>query len=148
RMSATAAGNTGGEMKPLAAPKMGDFAVAGFGLTLAVLLVGGVLGYVNTLRLADNERWVAHTHEVIGELADLLSTLKDAEPAAMKIVRNDTGKARMDDLRERVAAMRHSEEELLQRRAVESMASFRTTVVSILLPAVIGVVLLIVVFYL
>jgi PAS domain S-box-containing protein len=161
---------------------------------------------------------VAHTHEVIGELEALLSTLKDAEtgqrgylltedktylqpyedalqkvharfdrlrkltsdnsdqqgrldvlgpkiddrldelrqtvalvkngdrPAALKIVRGDTGKAMMDDLRERVAVMRRAEEELLRRRADESRASFRTTVVSILLPAVIGVVLVCVVF--
>jgi PAS domain S-box-containing protein len=196
-----------------------DFAVIGFGLTLAVLLVGGVLGFVSARRLSDNEQMVAHTHEVIGELEALLSTLKDAEtgqrgylltedakylqpyedalkrlqatvahlnelvhnpdqqarlaeletnitprleelrqtvalvkqgdrPAAMKIVRSDTGKAMMDDLRERVAAMRQEEDRLLRQRADESKASFRTTVVSILLSAVIGVVLVSVVFYL
>ena len=54
-------------------------AAVGFGLTLAVLLVGGVLGIDAVSRLADSERVVAHTHELIGELETLLSTLPDAE---------------------------------------------------------------------
>jgi PAS domain S-box-containing protein len=194
--------------------------VIGFGLALAVLVVGAVLGIVNAGRLAENERLVAHTHEVIGELEALLSTLKDAEtgqrgylltenekylqpyddalkrvqaivthlkeltsdnaeqqarlgvletkipvrvdelrqtvaltkggdrPAAMKIIRSDTGKAMMDDLRDRIAVMRQAEGELLRRRAEESETSSRTTVVLILLPAVIGIVLVCIVFYL
>ncbi len=197
-----------------------DVGVIGFGLTLAVLLIGGVLGVVNAWRLAENERSVAHTQEVMRELEALLSTLKDAETgqrgylltendkylqpyeeamrrvdavvahlkelmsdnadqqarlagieqkittrldelrrtvallkggdrtAAMKIVHSDTGKAMMDDVRERVAVMRQAEEQLLRHRAAESEASFRTTVVSILLPAIIGVVLVCIVFYL
>ena len=51
----------------------------GFGLTVTVLLVGGFFGYTNVVRLAENERLVAHTHRVIGDLEALLSTLKDAE---------------------------------------------------------------------
>jgi PAS domain S-box-containing protein len=191
-----------------------DAAVIGFGLTLAGLVVGGVLGTANVRQLTRNERQVARTHEVIGELESLPSTLKDAEtgqrgylltgdekylqpyeealrrvqataahlgvltsdnleqqarlallgpkiaakldelgqtialvkegdrPAAMKIVRGDSGRAMMDDLRERVALMRQAEEKLLRRRAEESEASSRTTTLSVLLPAVIGVVLL------
>jgi PAS domain S-box-containing protein len=194
--------------------------IIGFGLAVAVLVVGAVLGIVNAGRLAENERLVAHTHEVIAELEALLSTLKDAEtgqrgylltedenylqpyddalkrvqtivthlkeltsdnaeqqarlgvletkipvrvdelrqtvaltkggdrPAAMKIVRSDSGKAMMDDLRERVAVMRQAEEELLRRRAEESEMSSRSTVLSILLPAVISIVLVCIVFYL
>ena len=53
--------------------------VIGFGLTLAAIVVGGWVGYVNIGRLADHSQWVAHTHEVIGALEALLSTLKDAE---------------------------------------------------------------------
>jgi PAS domain S-box-containing protein len=200
--------------------RLSDAAVIGFALTLAVLAIGGVLGVVNVRRLAANERMVAHTHEVLGELESLLSTLKDAEtgqrgyllaedvkylqpydnalrrleatagrlkeltcdnadqqarlaalgpkmalkldelkrtvalmkagdrPAAMKIVRSDMGQTLMDDLRDAVAAMRQEEEALLGRRAAESEARFRTTVLSVLLPAVIGVVLLGFVFYL
>jgi PAS domain S-box-containing protein len=197
-----------------------DLAVIGFGLLLAVLVSGGVLGYVNVRLLSKNEQLVAHTHKVIGELEALLSTLADAEtgqrgylltedekylqpyddalkrvdaaianlkeltsdnpdqqarlavleqkvavrleelkrtvalmkarnrPAAMEIVRTDTGKAMMDDLRERVAVMREAEEDLLHKHAAESEASSRTTVYSLLLTAVIGVVLVSGLFYL
>ena len=48
-------------------------------LTLAVLLVGGVLGSFNARRLDDNRRLVSHTHEVVQSLETLLSALKDAE---------------------------------------------------------------------
>ena len=51
----------------------------GYALTLAVLAVGGGLGYTNARQLADDDRKVAHTHEVIESLEALLSTLKDAE---------------------------------------------------------------------
>src|SRR5688572_15779351 len=48
-------------------------------LTLAVLLIGGVLGSFNARRLDSNRRLVNHTHEVVQSLETLLSTLKDAE---------------------------------------------------------------------
>ncbi|HEV8199858.1 MAG TPA: CHASE3 domain-containing protein [Candidatus Polarisedimenticolia bacterium] len=57
-----------------------DVAISvGFGLTLAVLLVGGFIEYSNLEHLAESERLVAHTHRVIEDLEALLSTLKDAE---------------------------------------------------------------------
>lgn len=56
-----------------------DATVSGFALTFAFLLVGGVLGFANVRRLASNNRWVAHTHEVIGQAEILMSTVKDAE---------------------------------------------------------------------
>jgi PAS domain S-box-containing protein len=201
-------------------PNLPNGVVLGFGVLLAVLAAGGVLGYVNVQRLAENERLVAQTHEVIAELEALLSTLKDAEtgqrgylltedekylqpyeealnrvqtivghvkeltsdnpdqqarfaviekkiparidelrqtidltkrgdrPAAMKIVRTDAGKAKMDDLREGVAVMRRAEEDLLRQRDAQSQASFRVTAVSIVLSVVIGAVLVCLVFYL
>jgi CHASE3 domain sensor protein len=216
--AANSARHDRGRVMPPPAPRLRDLSVAGFALTLAVLVIGGGLGLVSARRLAENERRVAHTHEVIGELDGLLSTLKDAETgqrgylltedakylqpyedalrrvqarldhlgeltsdnrlqqdrlaelgpkvaarldelkqtvalvkkgdraAAMKIVRTDVGKAMMDDLRERVAIMRQTEEDLLRRRAAESEASSRVTAVSILLPTLIGVVLVAVVF--
>jgi PAS domain S-box-containing protein len=209
-----------GKKKPVSPHKLRDAAVIGFGLTLAVLVVGGVLGYTNARRLDDNSRWVAHTHEVIGALETLLSTLKDAEtgqrgyllaeeekylepyddalkrvqskvshlkqltfdnpdqqarlavlnkkidvrmdelaqtvalmkkgdrPAALMIVRSGTGKAHMDELRQEIAIMQQAEHDLLRKRADESATSYRTTVLSILLPAIIGFVLVGVVFYL
>src|SRR5262249_1731275 len=56
-----------------------DLTALGFGLTLAALVFGGMLGYWNVRRLARNDEWVAHTDEVVGQLEGLLSMLKDAE---------------------------------------------------------------------
>lgn len=56
-----------------------DLVVVGFALTLGLLVVDGFLGYLNIKRVAENEGAVAHSHQVIGELEGLLSTLKDAE---------------------------------------------------------------------
>ncbi len=42
-------------------PKLRDAAVIGFGLTLALLLVGGMLGFINAGRLAYHNQRVAHT---------------------------------------------------------------------------------------
>jgi methyl-accepting chemotaxis protein len=43
------------------------------------LIIIAVISYRNTYHLIDNDAWVAHTHQVRSELADLLSQLKDAE---------------------------------------------------------------------
>lgn len=197
-----------------------DVAVLGFGLTLAVLLVGAMLGFVELRRLSEKEREVAHTHEVMGQLETVLSTLTDAETrqrgyllvqdekylqpyeaalhrvaatvaqlealtsdnpeqqvhlagleqkvggkldelkrtvalvkagdrsAALRIVHSDEGKALMDEVRHAVSVMRQTEEGLLRRRAHESERSFRAAVLSVVLPALIGAVLLGLVFYL
>ncbi|MCC9604997.1 PAS domain S-box protein [Blastopirellula sp. JC733] len=50
-----------------------------FGIALAILLAGAILGYVNTVRLIDNHRRVFATQQVIAELEGLLSLVKDAE---------------------------------------------------------------------
>ncbi len=39
----------------------------------------GFSGYRSTAHLIENDRWVTHTHEVRTKLADLISSLKDAE---------------------------------------------------------------------
>jgi CHASE3 domain sensor protein len=67
------------QKKPLPPYKLWDATVIGFGLAVAVLIVGGMLGYVSAGRLAHDKQWVAHTHEVNGALDILLSTFKDAE---------------------------------------------------------------------
>jgi PAS domain S-box-containing protein len=197
-----------------------DVTAIAFGLTLAVLLVGGVLGAVNVRRLAVENRMVARTHEVIEELAVLLSTLKDAETgqrgylladdekylqpyldavgrvqgelarlqeltsdnpdqrahldalrrkvatrleelhqtvalmrkgdrlAALKVVRSNTGKALMDDVRQAVAAMERAEQDRLRQRAREAEAGVLSTILSILLTTMVGIVLVGAVFYL
>ena len=52
---------------------------AGIGMALALLILNAATSYRNTLKLVENERWVAHTHQVLTELEATLSTLKDAE---------------------------------------------------------------------
>lgn len=51
----------------------------GIALTLLLVIFNAALSYRNTLKVVENERSVAHTHEVISELEKTLSTLKDAE---------------------------------------------------------------------
>ncbi len=46
---------------------------------LAGLILNAVVSYRATLRLIENERWVSHTHEVLGELATVLNAVTDAE---------------------------------------------------------------------
>src|SRR4030095_5519618 len=53
--------------------------MAGDGLGLAILLINALVSYRATRRLIDNERLVGHTHEVISELDDVMSTMDDAE---------------------------------------------------------------------
>jgi CHASE3 domain sensor protein len=47
--------------------------LAGFGLAALTLVVIAVVSYRNSTRLIEDDAWVAHTHQVRGELVDLLS---------------------------------------------------------------------------
>ncbi len=58
---------------------VGAGARIGFGLAILALLVGGWLSYDNLERIRRNDRLVIHTHEVLDELRDALSTLASAE---------------------------------------------------------------------
>jgi methyl-accepting chemotaxis protein len=58
---------------------VGKRLVAGFGTATLTLVLIICFAYRNTTQLIENEGWVAHTHQVRSELADLLSELKDAE---------------------------------------------------------------------
>ena len=58
---------------------VGKKLVAGFGLAALTLAVIAVVSYRNAYGLIDNDAWVAHSHQVRIEFADLLSDLKDAE---------------------------------------------------------------------
>ena len=53
--------------------------VAGFGLSALTLMLVAAIAYRNADLLIENDAWVAHSHQVRIELADLLSELKDAE---------------------------------------------------------------------
>src|SRR4051794_10004263 len=51
----------------------------GYVLVLATLVADGVVTYFNLGTVAESNRWIDHTREVIIELERALSTLKDAE---------------------------------------------------------------------
>jgi len=53
--------------------------LAGFGLATLTLTVIVSVSYRNANRLIADDAWVVHTHQVRGDLADLLSELTDAE---------------------------------------------------------------------
>jgi PAS domain S-box-containing protein len=50
-----------------------------FGIALAVLIGGALIGYLNAQRLIANERLAAHSDDAIVDLTRLLSTLRDTE---------------------------------------------------------------------
>jgi methyl-accepting chemotaxis protein len=58
---------------------VGKRLAAGFGLAALTLLAIATVSYRNANLLIETERWVAHTHQVRTEFADLLSEIKDAE---------------------------------------------------------------------
>jgi methyl-accepting chemotaxis protein len=51
----------------------------GFGITLAVFLVVGIVAYRSVTQQTEAADWVAHTREVQNQLTQLLSNLQDAE---------------------------------------------------------------------
>jgi methyl-accepting chemotaxis protein len=51
----------------------------GFGLTLAIFLLVGVVAYRSVTQQTEAADWVAHTREVQNQLTQLLSNLQDAE---------------------------------------------------------------------
>ncbi len=72
--------------------KIGTKIGAGFALGLTILGALGVVSYRATSSLIDNSRWQTHTYEVLGNLDDLTSQLKDAETAQSSYV--STGEKR------------------------------------------------------
>src|SRR6478736_164133 len=51
----------------------------GFAIAVLTLILIGISGYRSIAHLIENDRWVSHTHEVRTNLADLISSFKDAE---------------------------------------------------------------------
>ncbi|MBA3651719.1 MAG: CHASE3 domain-containing protein [Chthoniobacterales bacterium] len=58
---------------------VGKGATLGFLLAIVALLVSGGLSFHNIRRIARNERLVVHTHEVLDELRETLTSLAEAE---------------------------------------------------------------------
>src|ERR1019366_4310526 len=59
--------------------KIGTKIGGGFALALAALLIIGVVSYRSTTALVEAAAMVDHTHLVLENLEQLLSTMKDAE---------------------------------------------------------------------
>lgn len=53
-----------------------------FLLLIAVLLLGTLLSYRATIRIAESERWVSHTYEVMGAVDSVIVTLQRTQSAA------------------------------------------------------------------
>ena len=67
----------------------GKWHMIGFGLIMALLVVNSGIAYRNTRQLHTDAFWVAHTHEVLESLEDLLSAVRDAETGRRRLL---TGK--------------------------------------------------------
>jgi methyl-accepting chemotaxis protein len=52
---------------------------SGFGLALVILMVIGAVSYTSTAKFMDTAGWVAHTYEVLDNLAGFMAAMKDAE---------------------------------------------------------------------
>jgi methyl-accepting chemotaxis protein len=52
---------------------------SGFALALVMLAMVGAVSYDSTTKLIESAGWVQHTHEVLNELDEVLSGMKDAE---------------------------------------------------------------------
>jgi methyl-accepting chemotaxis protein len=77
----------------------------GFGVTLALLVLVGLLTYRSTAQLVENAEAVAHTHRLLDTLERLLSLLKDAETGQRGYIITDKPRY----LKPYQAALRHLE---------------------------------------
>lgn len=58
---------------------IGKKLLLGFGLGLLMLLIIGTISFWSLVTLVDNTFWVTHTHEVLEDLENILSLMKDME---------------------------------------------------------------------
>jgi signal transduction histidine kinase len=59
-----------------------------FGILVALLVTNAVLSYKSTQRIIKNEDWVSHTYEVLADIEEMFSTVKDAQRGARGYVLN------------------------------------------------------------
>jgi PAS domain S-box-containing protein len=53
--------------------------ILGFTVAIILFVINAVVSYSNIVALSENDRWVSHTYQVLGELEGLMSTVKDVE---------------------------------------------------------------------
>lgn len=58
---------------------VGSKIAAGFGIAVLIFVIVGITSWRNVQKQTEDAGWVAHTHEVIATLAQILSSLQDAE---------------------------------------------------------------------
>ena len=58
---------------------VGTKIASGFAATLAIFVVVGIVSWQNVDQTTEDAAWVAHTHRVLSELAQLMSSLQDVE---------------------------------------------------------------------
>ena len=115
----------------------------GFGLTLAIFLVVGVVAYRSVTQQTEAADWVAHTREVQNQLTQLLSNLQDAETGQRGYVITGVesylepyanGSARVDENRKSVARLvsdnsrQEARAEALAPLIVEKLAELQQTI--------------------
>src|ERR1700722_14648556 len=59
--------------------KMKRTLIAAFAAALAMWVFNGWVSYRSVDTLSEHDHWVAHTHEVLAQLSEALSTIQDAE---------------------------------------------------------------------
>lgn len=94
-----------------------------FGLTLAVLVGGALMGYLNARRLVANERRVAHADNAIVDLTRLYSAVRDAERSQRGYLLTDSEthleryRAATESIRSEIAALTREVGTSAQQRA-------------------------------
>jgi methyl-accepting chemotaxis protein len=103
---------------------------AGFGITLAILVIVGAVSYRSVTKQTEAAAWVAHTREVQNQLTELLASLQDAETGqrGYVITGNDSylapytdGTARAEQIRRHLAQL--VEDNGRQQARVDTLAS-------------------------
>jgi methyl-accepting chemotaxis protein len=58
---------------------VGTKIASGFGVTLVIFVIVGLVSWRNVEKTTEDAEWVSHTHEVLASLSDVLGSLQDAE---------------------------------------------------------------------
>jgi methyl-accepting chemotaxis protein len=61
---------------------VGTKMAAGFGMTLVIFVIVGVVSYQSAARLVETSEWTHHTYEAVAKLAQLQTTIKEIEASS------------------------------------------------------------------
>jgi methyl-accepting chemotaxis protein len=103
---------------------------AGFGITLAIFVIVGMVSYQSVTKQTEAASWVAHTREVQNQLTELLASLQDAETGQRGYVITGVesylapytnGSGRAEEIRKHIAQL--VEDNPRQQARVDTLAS-------------------------